>query len=232
MSSPAQPGTSSWPPSRIALDLLFHAAAVAAGAAVAFLPDLGPVALAYFALARLAYVLTVSGCLRAQSRRLGLEPREEAERRYARFHRWALRLQNLDGIAFGSLCVAAAGTLPWQGWEWTARIVGGVLIVVGTGTKTWAVRCLGLESYTWHDFFVPKEKFDPCRSGPYRWFSDPMYTVGYLQAYGIALVFGSWHGLAGALFAQATILLVNEFVEKPHFRRLCATIGEPVESSQ
>jgi hypothetical protein len=56
-----------------------------------------------------------------------------------------------------------------------------------------------------------------------------MYTVGYLQAYGLALVFGSWHGLAASLFAQASILLVNEFVEKPHFRRLCGAVVEPAE---
>ncbi len=222
--------TGSWPLSRILTDLLLHLAGLAAGAAVAFLPDLEPVALGYFSVARLAYVLTVSVCLRAQSRRLGLEPRDEAERRYGAFHQWALRLQNVDAIAFASLCVASAGTLPWTGWEWPARISGIVLIVVGTTTKAWAVRCLGLESYTWHDFFVPKEKFDPCRTGPYRWFSDPMYTVGYLQTYGIALLLGSWHGLAASIFAQASILLVNEFVEKPHFRRLCGAVIKPAES--
>jgi protein-S-isoprenylcysteine O-methyltransferase Ste14 len=222
--------TGSWRLSRILIDLGFYASALALGAAVAFLPDLESVALAYFVFARLAYVLTVSVCLRAQSRRLGLEPRHEAERRYGVFHEWALRLQNIDGISFVSLCVAGASTLPWTGWEWPARVAGGLLIVVGTVTKTWAVRCLGLESYTWHDFFLPKEKFDPCRKGPYRWFTDPMYTVGYLQAYGLALVFGSWHGLAASLFAQASILLVNEFVEKPHFRRLCGAVVEPVES--
>jgi hypothetical protein len=57
-----------------------------------------------------------------------------------------------------------------------------------------------------------------------------MYTLGYLQAYGIALMCGSWHGLAAAIFAQASILLVNEFVEKPHFRRLCAVEVNPAES--
>jgi len=226
--APQKPGT--WTPSRIVIDLLFHLGAVALGSAVAFLPGLEPAALAFFTCSRLAYVVTVSICLRAQSRRLGLEPRGEAERRYGTFHQWVLRLQNLDGIAFGALCVAGAGTLPWSGWEWPARVAGVVLIAVGASTKAWAARCLGMESYTWHDFFLPKEKFDPCRTGPYRWFSDPMYTVGYLQTYGIALLMGSWYGLAASLFAQASILLVNEFVEKPHFRRLCGAMVKPAES--
>ena len=219
---------SHWPASRIAIDVAVHLAALALGAAVAFIPGQGPVALAFFALARLAYVGYVSVGLRAQSLRLGLESRDTAEGRHQRFHCQVLRLQNVDGIAFASLCVATRATFSWDGWEWAFMAAGALLILVGVGTKAWATRCLGLDSYTWHDFFVPKEKFVPCRSGPYRFLSDPMYTVGYLQTYGIALACGSWHGLAASLFAQASILLVNEFVEKPHFRRLCAAV--PVET--
>lgn len=232
MGGPGREGraSSAWPLSRVLIDLAIHAGAIGLGAAVAFLPDLGLVALAYFGLARLSYVIYVSIELRAQSARLGLEPRGTAEARHAKFHRIALRLQNVDGIAFGALCVAASRTMPWAGLEWAFIAAGAVLTIAGFGVKAWAVRCLGLDSYTWHDFFVPKENFVPCRTGPYRWFSDPMYTLGYLQAYGIALMCGSWHGLAAAIFAHASILLVNEFVEKPHFRRLCAVEVNPVES--
>lgn len=211
-----------WPPSRILADVVFHASALVIGAALALLVELDAAALAYFAAARLAYAGTIAFWLRTQSRRLGLESRQQAERRHQSFHRWALRLQNLDGVAFVSLCVATMSTLPWEGWMWAARLLGAALIVVGMGTKAWAVRCLGAGSYTWRDFFVPKDRFDPCRSGPYRWFGDPMYTIGYLQSYGIALALGSWQGFVASLFAQSLILLFNEFVEKPHFSRLGA----------
>lgn len=224
MSAPA------WPWSRIAIDAALHLAALVLGAAVAFLPGQGPLALTYFTVARLSYVIYVSIGLRAQSLRLGLEPKETAEARHGIFHRRVLRLQNVDGIAFASLCVGTRSTFPWDGWEWAFMAAGAVLIVVGVGTKAWAVRCLGLDSYTWHDFFVPKEKFVPCTTGPYRFLSDPMYTVGYLQTYGIALACGSWYGLAASLFAQASILLVNELVEKPHFKRLCAAVPNPAET--
>jgi len=220
-----------WPLSRILTDLAVHLAGMGIAAALAFLPDQGPLALASFLAARLAYVLYTSFELRAQSLRLGLESREVAEARHAVFHRQALRLQNLDGIAFLSLCIATRSTLPsFDEWEPVFLAAGIALIVVGFGTKAWAVRCLGASSYTWHDFFVPKEKFEPCRTGPYRFFKDPMYTLGYLQTYGIALVCDSWYGLAASLFAQASILIVNEVVEKPHFRRLCNAVVEPAES--
>jgi protein-S-isoprenylcysteine O-methyltransferase Ste14 len=221
---------SRWPWSRIVLESVLYAAALALGAAVAFLQDLEPLALAYFAVARLAYVITVSIGLRAQSARLGLEPRETAERRHEVFNRLVLRLQNVDAIAFVSLCVSSSRTMPWKGWEWAFLTSGALLGVVGIGVKAWAVRCLGPNSYTWHDFFVPKEKFEPCRTGPYRWFSDPMYTLGYLHTYGLALACGSWHGFAASIFAHSSILIVNELVEKPHFRRLCAAEVKPAES--
>jgi hypothetical protein len=46
-----------------------------------------------------------------------------------------------------------------------------------------------------------------------------MYTVGYLHAYGFALVTGSWLGLLAAAFDQAAILVFHQLVEKPHFLR-------------
>ena len=219
-----------WPASRILVDVLVHLAALGLGAALAFLPDQGPLALGYFLVARVAYVLYASLELRSQSLRLGLESRELAEARHATFHCRILRFQNVDGIAFLSLCVATRSTLPWDDWEPAFLTAGVLLTLAGFGTKAWAVRCLGASSYTWHDFFVPKAKFEPCTSGPYRYFKDPMYTLGYLQTYGIALLCDSWYGLAASLFAHASILIVNEVVEKPHFRRLCSAVVEPAES--
>jgi protein-S-isoprenylcysteine O-methyltransferase Ste14 len=220
----------SWPLSRVLVDLAVHLVALGLGVAFACFPGQGPVALAYFVVARLSYVIFVSLELRAQSLRLGVEPRASAEARHIAFHRRVLRLQNVDGFAFASLCVATRSTITWEGWEWAFISAGVLLIVVGVGTKAWAVRCLGLSSYTWHDFFVPKERFVPCHTGPYRFFTDPMYTLGYLQTYGIALACGSWFGLAASLFSQASILIVNEQVEKPHFRRLCSAVVQPVKS--
>jgi hypothetical protein len=47
-----------------------------------------------------------------------------------------------------------------------------------------------------------------------------MYTLGYLQAYGFALITESLPGLLAAGFAQAAILAFYFAVERPHFRRL------------
>jgi hypothetical protein len=47
-----------------------------------------------------------------------------------------------------------------------------------------------------------------------------MYTVGYLQAYGFALITGSATGLWAAAFLHVSILAFYFAVEKPHFQRL------------
>jgi hypothetical protein len=47
-----------------------------------------------------------------------------------------------------------------------------------------------------------------------------MYTVGYLQAYGLALITGSMAGLWAAAFLHLAILVFYFAVERPHFLRL------------
>ena len=55
-------------------------------------------------------------------------------------------------------------------------------------------------------------------TGPYRWFRNPMYTVGYAHAYGFALAFLSWPGLLAALCDQVAILVFHLAVERPHVK--------------
>ena len=47
-----------------------------------------------------------------------------------------------------------------------------------------------------------------------------MYTVGYLQTYGFALLTGSLLGLGAALVDHVAILAFYRLVEKPHFERV------------
>ena len=102
-----------------------------------------------------------------------------------------------------------------------ARVVtGAVLAIIGLGTKLWAARTLGSDAYYWHNFFDPEEAIGPVSSGPYRFISSPMYTIGYLQTYGLALMLRSFPGIIAAGFSQVAILTFYHVVEKPHFRRL------------
>jgi len=98
--------------------------------------------------------------------------------------------------------------------------VGVLLLLVGSATKLWAAVTLGSDAYYWRNFFTPTGPVAPATAGPYRFLRNPMYTVGYLQTYGLALLVGSRFGLILALFDQAAILVFYRRVEKPHFDKL------------
>jgi protein-S-isoprenylcysteine O-methyltransferase Ste14 len=99
-------------------------------------------------------------------------------------------------------------------------VVGAALIALGISVKVWAANTLGGDADYWYNFFAPPQLHRVVLAGPYKFLANPMYTVGYLQAYGWALVTGSVAGLFAAAFLHASILAFYFAVEKPHFQRL------------
>ena len=176
--------------------------------------------LAYAILSRMAYVLFVGGALRRQEKDGVYTERFGRVEGFRRFRRTAALIMNHDAFAFVVVCVATANT--WHlALPPVATIVGGaVLVIIGLGTKLWAARTLGSEAYYWHNFFDPDAAIGPVSRGPYRFVSSPMYTIGYLQTYGLALMLRSLPGLIAAVFSQAAILTFHFLVENPHFQRL------------
>jgi protein-S-isoprenylcysteine O-methyltransferase Ste14 len=175
---------------------------------------------AYTILSRMAYVLFVGAALRRRDRSGVLtEPHERAEA-FRRFRRMAAVIMYHDAFAFVVLCLATRDT--WQLALPTVitMSVGALLVLVGLGTKLWAARTLGSDAYYWHNFFDPEAAIGRVSSGPYRFISSPMYTVGYLQTYGLALMMRSLPGLIASVVAQVAILAFHYRVEKPHFERL------------
>lgn len=175
-------------------------------------------AIAWFAVSRLTYMGYSAFMLRNAPRRddgTPIEVRDAAWRRFSNRVSW---LMDNDAVAICTLVVATRGTLD-VGMKWWVAIVAGTgLCVIGITVKTWAGAHLPEGSYHWRDFFVPEEAHFSA-SGPYKLFANPMYTLGYAHAYGVALAWLSFPGLLAAAFAQATILALNAFVEQPHFRR-------------
>ena len=175
-------------------------------------------AIAYFAVSRLTYMGYAAFMLRRAPRSdsgMPIEVREAAWRRFSGRVSW---LMDNDAVAICTLVVATRGSLDVGMPLWVAITVGAALCIVGISVKLWAGAHLPEGSYHWRDFFVPEETHFSA-SGPYRFFANPMYTLGYAHAYGVALAWLSFPGLLAAAFAQATILGLNAFVEQPHFRR-------------
>ena len=176
--------------------------------------------LTYHLASRLAYVLYIAFALKREEKHGYLTARHGAEAGFRRFRRVASSLMNNDGASFVLLCVVTRHTLG-PGLERPGAIAAGaVLVLLGVGVKLWAAATLGARAYYWYNFFVATGPVAPSTSGPYRFLKNPMYTVGYLQTYGLALVLGSLPGLLAAAFDQSAVLAFHRWVEQPHFERL------------
>src|SRR3989454_11988137 len=188
------------------------------------------IALAYHLASRLAYVLYVGVTLKRQDRDGYLPRRHGPEAAFRRFRRVAAIVMANDAVSLGVLCLVSANTLHLGLPRGLTIAVGAGLALVGVATKMWAAATLG-DGYYWRNFFTPADRIVPKAAGPYRWLKNPMYTVGYLPSYGLALATASALGLIAALFDQCAILTFYHLVEKPHCERHLTAPPEPLVRS-
>ncbi len=174
----------------------------------------------YAILSRLAYVLFVGATLRREEKDGTYTRRFGRAEGFRRFRRTATLIMYHDAFAFVVLCLATRNTWHLALPPIATVAIGSGLAIIGLGTKIWAARTLGIDAYYWHNFFDPDAAIGPVSTGPYRFISSPMYTIGYLQTYGLALILRSLPGLIAACFLQAAILTFHFLVERPHFQRL------------
>lgn len=177
------------------------------------------IALVYHLASRLAYVLYIGVALARQERSAAFTRRHGADEGYRRFRRVAATLMHNDAASFVWLCIATRHTLPLDVAQVGMVVAGSLLVVVGLAVKFWAAASLAPGAYYWRDFFLPPERTAPA-GGPYPFLKNPMYTVGYLPAYGCALITASLPALIAAALDQAAILAFYRWVEKPHVERM------------
>lgn len=180
--------------------------------------------LGYHLLSRLAYVLYVGYALRSQERSGTFTRRWGPERGFRRFRRIAALVMNNDGVSFAIVCIVSWDTLSLPLLRSVLIAAGAFFMVLGGLTKLWAAATLGDRAYYWHNFFTTERPPLNTR-GPYRFLKNPMYTVGYLPLYGLALFTMSLPGLLAAAFDHAAILAFHRWVEKPHFDRWAGDAG-------
>ncbi|MEQ8764480.1 MAG: phosphatidylethanolamine N-methyltransferase family protein [Planctomycetota bacterium] len=126
-----------------------------------------------------------------------------------------------QGLCQGVVAELTAGGFPSALPDTLTTIAGIALMVLGFGVKIWSTWLVGLDVYYYRDMFLrrhqPKsEAFDSLvKHGPYRWLANPMYGVGNISAYGLAILHRSWPGLVIAATAQSLIYLFYYGFEKP-----------------
>jgi protein-S-isoprenylcysteine O-methyltransferase Ste14 len=95
---------------------------------------------------------------------------------------------------------------------------GVALFVVGLLVKLWATLTVGVDVYYFRDMFLSRPLASACHGGPYRFLRNPMYSVGQLQGYGYALLYGSLPGVAAAAAGHLLIYAFYAVAERPFVR--------------
>ena len=120
--------------------------------------------------------------------------------------------------------LGAQGTTAGGAW----LIFGAGLGLASGGLKAWATFCLGVDGYYYADMFREQPSGqDPVEHGPYRWLSDPMYSLGYFPIYSGAILAQSGPGFMLALLSHLCIFLFNITVERRAFERIYGDIERP-----
>lgn len=98
--------------------------------------------------------------------------------------------------------------------------LGCTMIGLGLVVNTWAFMAIGRGAYYYLDMFYGRFLQAFSDGGIYRFLANPMYSLGQLPAYGLAVLYGSWVGLVFAMANQLCCYLFYYWAEKPHIQRL------------
>lgn len=175
------------------------------------------ITLIYFGL---AWAFFYVGHTLVVARRVRLPPRAPDEELRA-WHRYqpvlGLMFAN-QGLALGAVCALAAP--PWELplSELGRLAIGLPMFATGFIVKVWATAVVGVDTYFFRDLFTRRPFGAFVVRGPYRLFDNPMYGPGYLHAYALAILAGSWIGLAAAALCQLGMYGFYLLVERPFVR--------------
>jgi len=177
------------------------------------------IALCYFLVSTLAYMGFITLCLSEHGWRNKFIAKYGEEDGYLRFEGILAFCFYHNAASISYLFVVTAGSFDMMYLEYLKYLIGGI-ILFGFVIKLWAAKVVGWDIYYWKDMFLGRKISDFVVSGPYKYFSNPMYGIGQIQAYGLAFWYGSTYGIGIALLNQLLIFTFFFFVEKKFIQRV------------
>ncbi|MDD5773600.1 MAG: methyltransferase [bacterium] len=125
-----------------------------------------------------------------------------------------------NALSIGYIASTTSGNLLNFFHKELLLVILAILFIFGFIIKIWAAKVVSIDIYYWKDMFLGKKITDFVETGPYKYFNNPMYGIGQIQAYAIAVWYGSKHGLIAALLNQTLIFLFFYFIEKKFIERV------------
>ncbi|MCB4791913.1 MAG: phosphatidylethanolamine N-methyltransferase family protein [Elusimicrobia bacterium] len=134
-----------------------------------------------------------------------------------------------NAVSIGYIISSTAGSLPDFIHKGFLYILLVIVCIFGFTMKLWAARVVSIDIYYWKDMFLGKKIAGFVKTGPYKYFKNPMYGVGQFQAYALAALCGSKYGLIAVLINQLIVFTFFYLVEKKFIRRVYQNaISQPV----
>lgn len=181
-------------------------------------------AVLYFAGSTLVYIVFIFLVLPERGLRLALTKKFGEEQAYLYYEGFLAFAFFHNGASLTFISQSSIGSGYWGDLP-QVIVLGGVVILFSVGliVKIWAAYVVGIPIYYWKDMFVGRKVSDFVVTGPYKYFSNPMYGIGQLQVYAIAIYYNSVYGLIFGALNQALVFLFYFTVEKPFIRRTYLT---------
>lgn len=131
-----------------------------------------------------------------------------------------------NGVSIGYIASSTPGSLFYFIHKELLFVIVAIMFVIGFITKIWAAKVVSIDIYYCKDMFLGKKMSDFVVVGPYKYFNNPMYGIGHLQAYAIAIWYGSEYGLVAAFLNQCLIYLFYYKVENKFIKRVSMSRSE------
>jgi len=125
-----------------------------------------------------------------------------------------------NGVSIGYIASATSGNIFNFIPENFLFSIIAIMFITGFTIKILAAKVVSIEIYYWKDMFLGRKICDFVVTGPYKYFSNPMYGIGQLQAYATAIWYGSTYGLLAAFLNQFLIFMFFYLVEKKFIKRV------------
>lgn len=177
-------------------------------------------AILYFSVSTIVYVGFIFIVLPQHGLRLQLINKLGEENAYRYYEGFLAFAFFHNGVSLTFISQSSVGTGFWGGAPQPLILLPAVILfVVGLGIKIWSAYVVGIPIYYWKDMFVGRKVSEFVVSGPYKYLSNPMYGIGQIQVYAIAIYYNSVYGLIFGAINQALVFLFYFAVERPFIFR-------------
>jgi protein-S-isoprenylcysteine O-methyltransferase Ste14 len=179
-----------------------------------------PLALWYFFISSALYIGFLFLTLPEHGLRVWLIKTYGEEGGYRTFEAIVACLFYHNGTSIGFVAITTPGSASFLPSNDVVLPIAAVLFVAGFLIKMWAAKVVSIDIYYWKDMFLGRKTCEFVVSGPYKFLKNPMYGLGQMQSYGIALRHRSLYGLAIAVFNQCAIFTFYFLAEQKFIERI------------